>query len=51
MDYLLITFTVPSPFRSLFRSGQELCYDTLFKTAAAVLNLLQDNRPATAMVP
>ena len=37
VDYLLITFTVPSQFRSLFRSGQELCYDALFRTAAAVL--------------
>ena len=37
VDYLLITFTIPAEFRSLFRSAQELCYDLLFKTAAAVL--------------
>jgi hypothetical protein len=33
----MITFTVPAEFRKVFRSAQEVCYDTLFKTSAAVL--------------
>ena len=37
VGYLLVTFTIPAEFRSLFRSAQELCYDVLFKTAAAAL--------------
>lgn len=39
----MVTFTVPSEFRAMFRSHQELCYDIFFREcAAALMDLARD---------
>jgi hypothetical protein len=38
VPYHLVTFTVPSEFRNLFRSHQRLCYDLLFRESAGALS-------------
>lgn len=37
VPYHLVTFTIPSEFRELFRSHQRLCYDLFFKECAGAL--------------
>ena len=37
VGYVMITFTIPAEFRTLFRGHQEVCYDALFKESAATL--------------
>jgi hypothetical protein len=45
VPYHLVTFTVPSEFRNLFRSHQRLCYDLLFaQSAGALSDLAADPR-------
>ena len=38
VPYHLVTFTIPSEFRELFRSHQSLCYDWLFRESAGALS-------------
>lgn len=38
VPYHMVTFTVPSEFRALFRANQELCYSLLFRESAAALS-------------
>lgn len=38
VPYHMVTFTIPSEFRALFRANQELCYDLLFRESAAALS-------------
>jgi hypothetical protein len=45
VPYHLVTFTVPSEFRALFRSHQRLCYDLFFReSAGALADLAADPR-------
>lgn len=37
VPYHMVTFTIPSEFRDLFRSHQKLCYDLFFRESAAAL--------------
>ena len=37
VNYVLVTFTIPAEFRSVFRSHQEICYDLLFGQSAGTL--------------
>ena len=37
VPYHLVTFTMPSEFRALFRSHQRLCYDLFFRESAGAL--------------
>jgi hypothetical protein len=36
-SYFLVTFTIPSALRAIFRSRQRLCYDLLFTQSAGTL--------------
>jgi len=38
VPYHMVTFTIPSEFRALFRANQELCYRLLFRESAAALS-------------
>jgi Putative transposase/Transposase zinc-binding domain len=40
VNYGLVTFTLPSEFRSLFKSNQRLCYDLLYQESARTLQTL-----------
>jgi Putative transposase/Transposase zinc-binding domain len=45
VPYHLVTFTVPSEFRSFFRAHQRLCYDLFFReSAGALADLAADPR-------
>jgi hypothetical protein len=45
VPYFMVTFTLPQQLRAIARSNQKLIYDLLFKTAAAALQeLAQDRR-------
>ena len=45
VPYHMVTFTVPSEFRDLFRSHQKLCYSLLFReSAGALADLAADPR-------
>ena len=45
VPYHMVTFTVPSEFRALFRANQRLCYDLFFKeSAGALMDLAADPR-------
>lgn len=37
VGYFLVTFTIPQPLRTIFRSNQRLCYDLLFAESAGTL--------------
>ena len=37
VNYVLVTFTIPAEFRSLFRAQQRLCYDLLFQESHGTL--------------
>lgn len=40
VNYVLVTFTLPSEFRQLFKSNQRLCYDLFFKESAITLQTM-----------
>jgi len=43
VPYHMVTFTVPSEFRAMFRGNQRLCYDTFMKECAgALMDLARD---------
>lgn len=45
VDYFMVTFTIPSELRNLFRNNQKTCYNLLFKSSSDSLRqLAQDKR-------
>lgn len=44
VPYFMVTFTLPQPLRAIARSNQRLIYDLLFRTAAAALQELGQDR-------